>query len=336
MTVTKKIDLETYRQNLENTIARMSPARVMAIVKADGYGHGLVETSLAAEQVGIEILGVLDIESGLKLRKAGVKVPLFAWLHSPQSNIAAAVKAGIELSASSITELESVASASGRASIHLKLDTGLSRNGCRIEKWEPLVAKAFELERAGNVKVVAIWSHLSGTSKADDDAALELFEQGTQVARSRGFQGYRHIASSPSAFANIESRLDLVRIGVSAFGTSPLENRPASEFALRAPMTLTAEVHSDGVISIGFLHGLFSSLAEKFSVIINGKSYLVKKIGPLASQIEQGDYEIGDEVTVFGPEGQLAQTAEDLALAASTVTDELFTGLKANLVTYSS
>jgi alanine racemase len=335
VTVTKLVNLETYRENLRVICETVAPAEVMAVVKADGYGHGLIETAKAAEDSGVRILGVLDIESGIKIRRAGVKSALFAWLHSPQSNFELAVKAGIELSVSSIRELNSIASVAGVAKVHLKLDTGLSRNGCRIENWKELVAEAIKLQNQGEVQVVAIWSHLAGASIHEDRAALEVFESGTEQAKSLGFHGYRHIASSPAAFALPEARLDLVRIGVSAFGTSPIAGTNSSELGLGNPLRLVTEVHSPGVISIGYLHGYFSTLSGKSKVSIAGSLYRVLQVGPLASTIEPGPYEQGDEVLVIDDDPSSELSAESLCELVDTVTDELFTGLKANLATYS-
>ena len=335
MTVTKHVNLDLYRANLRKISELCSPARIMAVVKADAYGHGLIPVAKAAVEAGIDFLGVLDIETGLQLRAAGINSNCFAWLHSPQSNFEKAIRAGIELSVGSISELEKIAATPGTARVHLKLDSGLSRNGCRIELWPSFVARAFELEKLGQIQVIALWTHLSGTSKNADELALQVFESATSIARNLGFKGYRHAASSPAAFALPESRLDLVRIGVSAFGTSPIEGKLASEVGLAIPMSVKAEVLGQTVISIGFLHGYFSKLSGLASVLINGKTYKVKKIGPLASEIESGDYQVGDEVTIFSNEASGAPTAEELCGKIGTVTDELFTGLKANLVTYS-
>lgn len=334
MTVIKHVDLNVYRANLEMIVRKMAPARVMAVIKADGYGHGLIQTAKAATDAGIDFLGVLDIETGLALRKAGIETPAFAWLNSTQSDFSAAVFAGIELSAGSLPELEAIASASGRAQVHLKIDTGLSRNGCRPELWRNFVSRAFELQDCGEIDVVAIWSHLSGTSVTDDEIALQIFEEATLEAQQLGFEGYRHIASSPAAFSLPQSRYDLVRIGVSAFGTSPLEGQPAASLGLASPMKVTAEVLSPGIISIGFLHGYFSALSGRSKVLIGDQLYLVEKVGPLASQIEPGRYSVGDQVTVFADSSSEAPSAEELCDLVGTVTDELFTGLKTNLTTY--
>jgi alanine racemase len=332
MSVQKHVDLAVYRANLESITQAMAPAKVMAVVKADAYGHGLLEISKAAVESGIDMLGVLDIETGLELRKAGIKVPCFAWLHSPQSNFAAAVKFGIELSVSSLAELNTIGDVQGVAKVHLKVDTGLSRNGCRFELWPELVGAAMELQKIGKIDIVAVWSHLSGTSREEDLKALSLFEEASQIAVSGGFTGYRHIAASPAAYSLPESRYDLVRIGVSAFGTSPLAGVEAAKLGLESPMTLTAEVIDTGIVSVGFLHGYFSRLANRSKVLIGEKPYRVLEVGPLASRIESGDYLPGDEVIVFGGS---AMSAEEICNLAETVTDELFTGLKATSVSYS-
>lgn len=336
MTVTKLVDLAAYARNLKTIQEQMQPARVMAVVKADAYGHGLVEVAKAAESAGIKLLGVLDVETGIELRKAGVQTTAFAWVHSPSTDFAAAIRANIELSASNLAELERIAMAPGIAKIHLKLDSGLSRGGARIEDWEALVARAVELDARDKIDLVAVWSHLSGTSNATDGESISVFDKAANRAFELGFTGYRHIASSPAAFALPQSRYELVRIGVSAFGTSPIDGRKASTFGLECPMTVTAEVIAPQVISIGFLHGYFSKLSGKAKVLIGGREYLVTQVGPLASKIEAGDYSEGDEVLVFGGEESGAPTAEQLCELVETVTDEIFTGLKANSTIYSS
>ena len=335
MTVSRQVNLGAYKANLQHIAQQMNPARVMAVIKADAYGHGLVEVAKAAADAGINFLGVLDIETGLQLRKSGVTTPAFAWLHSPESNFNLAVRSGIELSVSSLAELRAIADAPGTAQVHLKIDTGLSRNGCRVEDWFDLVSEARRLEIAGEIDLVAVWSHLSGTNEVEDLKSLALFESAYNTAVSLGFKGYRHIASSPAAFNLPQSRFELVRIGVSAFGTSPVEGKKASEVGLKIPMRVTATVLAPEVISIGYLHGYFSQLAGRATVSIGGQTFLVKKVGPLASTIEVGNYEPGDEVLVFGAENEAAPTAEELCELVDTVTDELFTGLKANLTTYS-
>jgi alanine racemase len=255
-------------------------------------------------------------------------------VHSPSTDFAAAIAANIELSASNLGELERISMAPGIAKVHLKLDSGLSRGGTRIEEWDGLVRRAVELDNKNKIDLVAVWSHLSGTSKSDDEKALETFDLAVERAFEVGFTGYRHIASSPAAFAMPSSRYELVRIGVSAFGTSPLEGSKASELGLECPMSVAAEVIAPEIISIGFLHGYFSSLSGRAEVKIGERRYRVLEVGPLASKVEPGSYQVGDEVLVFGGENSGAPTAEELCERVGTVTDELFTGLKTNSTIY--
>lgn len=336
MTVTKIVDLAAYERNLRRILERMSPSRVMAVVKADGYGHGLAETARVATAAGVKILGVLDVESGLELRRAGIETTAFAWVHSPSTDFATAISANIELSASNVNELNRIAMAPGIAKVHLKLDTGLSRGGALRSQWDELVMRAVLLDRKDEIDLVAVWSHFSGTSLEEDEKSLKLFQEATDRAFELGFTGYRHIASSPAAFAMPKARFELVRIGVSAFGTSPIDGTTASALGLECPMSLTAEVIAPQVISVGYLHGYFSELSSRAKVLINDRQYLVTQIGPLASKIEPGDYSEGDEVLVFGDPALGCATAEELCLLVDTVTDELFTGINANSTIYSS
>jgi alanine racemase len=187
------------------------------------------------------------------------------------------------------------------------------------------------LQDAGSIKVLAVWSHLSVTSKTDDLKALAVFEKASQIASELGFNGIRHLASSPPAFNLPETRFDLVRIGVSAFGTSPIEGKTAEQVGLEIPMTATTTVVGGSEIGVGYLNGYPKNLAGKAIVKLTGKKFKVIAVNELTSTIETGDYLIGDEVVIFDSE----LTAEYLAEVSDTVTDEIFTALKPNSRTYS-
>ena len=159
------IDLDAVRYNVRLLAARAagSGAATMAVVKADGYGHGAVAVASAALEAGASWLGACSIAEGLALRAAGLDVPILAWLDLPTVDRAPAIAADIDLSASSPAELDQIlaARAGRRARVHLKIDTGLSRNGCPPAEWPSLVARAAAAERAGQIEVVAVWSHLA-------------------------------------------------------------------------------------------------------------------------------------------------------------------------------
>lgn len=309
------IDLAAYKRNLKRITEMCHGAKVMAVVKADAYGHGLVEISKAAVAAGVEMLGVLDIETGLELRKHGIRIAQFAWLHSPQSDFAAAIDAGIELSVSTTNELERIAAA-GFATVHLKIDTGLNRNGATAEEWPELIASAERFQSDGRIRVAAIWSHLADAGTTEDDEAIETFEWAWNLAQQRGVGKYRHLASSPSAFAYPKIRYEMVRIGVSAFGVSPVENFSRDSLGLEAVMTLAVHASRHGVLDIGYEHGLSSAL-----VGLQLEAFELEEIGPLSTRVSQVD--AGSTIELFGGHSDVQLLANHL----NTVPDEIFAGL---------
>ena len=162
-----RIDLAAVRGNIRALRELVAPAQVLAVVKAEGYGHGAELVARAALEAGADWLGAADIDEALALRAAGIEAPLLAWLHGPEIDLSAALAAEIDLGVSSLTQLEQVAE-HGRGRVHLKIDTGLSRNGCAPEDWIALVTRAADLEAAGRLEVRGIFSHLSNTDPAED------------------------------------------------------------------------------------------------------------------------------------------------------------------------
>ena len=173
------VDLGAVRHNVRHLAETVRPAHVMAVVKADAYGHGAEAVARAALEGGAGWLGVADLDEAIALRGAGIEAPLLAWLHDPAARFGPAVARDIDLGVSSIEQLEAMADAAaavGRlANVHLKLDTGLSRNGIAEADWSVVVARAAELERDGRVHVRGLFSLLSNTSPEEDAAQLEAF-----------------------------------------------------------------------------------------------------------------------------------------------------------------
>ncbi|HEU0257242.1 MAG TPA: alanine racemase [Microbacteriaceae bacterium] len=202
---------------------------LMVVVKADGYGHGLVPAARAALTGGADWLGVADVDEALTLRSAGVMAPVLAWLHGPGSDFPAAAAAGIDLALSSLAQLDAAAKAAraaagGRAGVQLALDTGLNRNGAPREAWAALFRRAAELEAAGLVRVRGILSHVSNTSEADDLAQLALFREAVGRARGVGLRPeLLHLAATAAALTLPPTRLTMVRIGIAAYGLTPFE-----------------------------------------------------------------------------------------------------------------
>jgi alanine racemase len=354
------IDVEAIGDNVRH-FRRLTGVDVLAVVKADGYGHGAFRSAVAALQGGATRLGVADVAEALQLRRAGVTAPILAWLHAPEPDFAPAVAADVELGISSFAQLNAAAAASRGdrpAGIHLKVDTGLSRNGAAPAEWARLFAEAARLERIGRVRVVGVFSHLSNASEADDRAALRTFDEALRAAASLGLApAVRHIAATHAAIALPESRHTMVRIGVGIYGLSPFADRTSAELGLRPAMTLRAAVAAvrrvpagTGVsygydhraerettlalVPLGYADGVPRQASGRGPVRING--HLATVAGRIAMDqfvVDLGDapVQVGDEAVLFGDPTLGAPAATDWADAADTINYEIVTRVGARV-----
>ena len=241
-----RVDLAAVRQNVA-TLRSGTDAEVMTVVKADGYGHGMVPVARAALQAGATWLGACTLDEALALRAAGIDAPVLAWLLTPGQPLHRGVSDGVDLSAGTdwlLAEIVEAARAAGRpARVHLKVDTGLNRGGAKPADWRALVEAAAKAEVDGLVEVVGVWSHLAC---ADEPASpsvtkqLRAFDKACAVAARAGLDPrYRHLANSPATLTRPDTHFDLVRPGIATYGLSPLAGEG---FGLRPAMTLRARV----------------------------------------------------------------------------------------------
>ncbi|MBO0898280.1 alanine racemase [Arthrobacter sp. zg-ZUI10] len=243
------IDLAAVRHNVRHFVRLTSPARVMAIVKADAYGHGAEQVARAALEAGATWLGVAHISEALALRSAGISAPILAWLHTVDTPFAEAVAANVDLGLSG-WELESVVAAARElqipARVHLKIDTGLGRNGCPEDKWEAFVGRALAYQEEGLLRVVGIFSHFSVADepeRPETDLQLEKFRTAVAVAEDAGVDHeVRHIANTPAALSRPDSHFDMVRVGLGMYGLSPFPEQSPDELGLRPAMTLKTTI----------------------------------------------------------------------------------------------
>jgi alanine racemase len=332
------IDLAAYERNLTLLRERVAPAEMMAIVKSNAYGHGLVPVAKAAVRAGITSLGALDIVTALELREAGfgLETMLFAWLIAPGDDIDAAVAGDIDLGISSLRELESVAAASStagrRARAHLKIDTGLHRNGVTAEDWPAVLTRALEL--VGSVEIVGIWTHIAEASEREDSDAIERFERAVAHARAVGVvPRLLHVAASAAAFSRADARFDVVRIGAFGYGISPGGGITAAELGLNPVMTLSSPVVSatdgTGVIALGAGDGISSHAAGRVSVELGGRRHRVVEIGLEQMRIDDPDgvLRVGDEALLFGSGANGGPTLQEWADATDTIGEEIVTRL---------
>lgn len=348
------VDVGAISANVRH-LRRLTGSEIIAVVKADGYGHGAVRSAVAALEGGAVRLGVADIGEALALRRGGISAPILAWLHAPKANFREAAAAAVELGISSFDQLLQAASAASvnrPVGVHLKLETGLGRNGIPPEDLQVVFAEAARLERIGKLRVIGLFSHLSNTSEEDDRAALRLFEDGVGVAASVGLAPQvRHIAASHAAIDLPEARLGCVRLGVSIYGLSPFDDRDSGDLGLRPAMTLRAPVvavrrvpaghgvsygytyRTDGettlaLIPLGYADGVPRSASGGGPVWIGGRRFSVSgRIAMDQFVVDVGDHPVlvGDEAVLFGDPTLGVPSADEWAIAAGTINYEIVT-----------
>ncbi|HWI32008.1 MAG TPA: alanine racemase [Microbacterium sp.] len=326
-----QVDLSAFAENVATARARVAPAELMLVVKDDAYGHGIDAVVARAVAEDVRWFGAFDVRAAIATRAvSGPRPRIFSWLTVGAAEIAAALDADVDLGvgdAGFLDDVAAVAAAQHRAArVHLKIDTGLHRNGIRPEDWPAVLARAKGYEDAGLISVVGIWSHIAEASDEEDDLSRAAFDTAVAAATSAGFEiEVRHLAASAASFARPEFRYDLVRIGAFCYGIRPAGGPGDDELGIRPIATLTAPVVSaDGdavTIAIGSLDGLPSPLAGRVSVATpHGRRPLIE-IGPTESRVEAWPGARADhEVIVFGADGP---SATDLAETIETVGEEL-------------
>ncbi|KRE21071.1 alanine racemase [Agromyces sp. Soil535] len=351
------IDLDAIERNVRTLADRVAPAEVMAVVKANAYGHGAVEAARAALAGGATRLGVADLDEALELRAAGIEAPILAWLHDPVADFAHALDAEVEIGVSSLEQLERVASAADSARVarvHLKVDTGLSRNGIPEAGWSMAVARAAGLERAGRIYVVGIFSHFANTSRDVDEAQLAVFERALAAAADAGLRpSTRHLASSEQAIRDPRARYDAVRIGIGMYGLTPFgDGTTCTDLGLTPAMTLRTRVatvrrvapgtgasyghiwHADrattlALVPLGYADGIprHASGGGAEVLLAGARRPVVGRVAMDQFIVDVGDAAVdaGDEVVVFGDPATGAPTADEWAEASGTIGYEIVT-----------
>lgn len=351
------IDLDAVRENVAAIARTVAPAGVMAVVKADAYGHGAAQVARAALAGGAARLGVADLDEALALRDAGIDAPVLAWLHDPTARFETAIVHDVDLGVSSLAQLEDMADAAasaGRvANVHLKLDTGLSRNGIPRVDWDEAVARAAALENAGRVHVRGLFSHLANTSPEEDAAQLAAFLDGAAAAERAGLSPeLRHLASTAAALRVPEARLDMVRIGIGIYGVPPFgDGTTAADLGLRPVMTLRGRVAAVrrvepgtgasyghtwrasrpttlALVPLGYADGVPRQASGRAEVAIGGARHRIAgRVAMDQFLVDVGETEVavGDEVVLFGDPAAGAPSADDWGDAADTIGYEIVT-----------
>ena len=326
-----RVDLARLRRNVEAVRERMAPADVLVVVKDDAYGHGVEPVVRAAVEAGAGWFGAIDADSALRARAAaGDGARVLCWATAGADEVARIVAADVDSGIGEASHLERVASAAAAlgvtARVHLKIDTGLHRNGIRPEDWPTVCARAAALEAEGAVRVVGVWSHIAEASDAADDEARAAFDDAVRVAAAAGLAPeVRHLAASAAAWHRGEFRYDLVRIGAFCYGVRSADGPELDGIdaaaALVAPVTRV-----DGAavaVDIGAVDGLFSTLAGRIDVLSPSGPRRLVEVRAFESLVERWPgAAVGDEVVVFGTRASGAATSTDIAERIDTVGEE--------------
>jgi alanine racemase len=358
-----EVDLDAISANVEVLRAHAPGAALLAVVKADAYGHGLEPAARAALAGGAQWLGTALLHEAVALRQAGVTAPLLTWLWAPgDADLAACVRKGIDVTASypwQLAALRSAALATGtRARVQLKVDTGLGRNGAAMDQWPALVAQADRLQDSGAVHITGVWSHFAladSPSSPVTTEQLRVFDEALDVVAAAGLTPeVRHIANSAATLAAPGAHYDLVRPGIAVYGVSPGgELGPPEQYGLVPAMTLRARLAGVkrvpagqgvsygheyvtpaptalGLVPLGYADGIPRAAGGRAPVLAAGR------VRPIAGRVcmdqfvlDLGDdaAEAGDEVVLFGNPERGEPAAEQWAQAAGTIGYEIITRL---------
>ncbi|WP_345752810.1 alanine racemase [Microbacterium rhizophilus] len=352
-----RIDLTAIEHNVRTLRELTGTREFISVVKADGYGHGAADVARAALAGGATRLGVADLREAVALREAGVAAPVIAWLHAPDETFAAAAAHDIQLGISSLDQLNAAATA-GPLTVHLKLETGLSRNGIAPQDWATVFAEAARLERDGLLRVDGVFSHLSNTTPDDDRVQVRRFEVGVAAAEAAGLRpSVRHLAATAAAIDLPEARFDAVRVGIGMYGLSPFADRPPADLGLRPAMTLRARVaavrrvpggrgvsygyahRTSGdttlaLVPLGYGDGVPRQASGSGPVLLAGERFHVAgRIAMDQFVVDVGDHpvSVGDEVVLFGDPATGAPSADEWADAAGTINYQIVTGIGARV-----
>jgi len=355
-----EINLSAIAQNFKSIKSRTT-ADVLAVVKADAYGHGLIPVSKALEEAGADWFGTALLEEAINLRKSGILKPIISWLTPLGEDFKSAIDLDIDLGIPSIDLLDEVikaASLTGKtARIHLEIDTGMSRGGV-LSEWDQLIKSVLVGVNLKQLKVIGIWSHFARADEPDElmnQEQLSLFEEKVNQAKAAGIDAqFIHIANSAALFTNKSSHKNIIRSGIALFGLSPdvktigdsssLGLKPAMK--LKAKLNLVKEVKAGssvgyggtavlksdtklGVVALGYADGIPRSTNNLAGVFVD------KKRAPIIGRVSMDQFVVdlgitstaktGDEVIVFGDGSSGEYTVDEWAKAANTINYEIIT-----------
>ena len=359
-----EIDLAALTHNVKQLKKLLSPhTQLMAVVKADAYGHGAVAVSQTALQAGASWLGVATIPEGIELREAGIEAPILllgATHTAPQVKAIAHwhLQPTICTAKQALIFSEVLAGINQSLPVHAKLDTGMSRLGM---SWQEATEFVQLVKRLPNLKLASIYSHLATADSPDPTVMREQhqrFQQAIEQIKIAGINPPRlHLANSAAALADPDLHYDLVRVGLATYGLYPaphLQSRsnlkPAMQVKARVTQVKTIEAGTGvsygyqfiaerqtqiAVIGIGYADGIPRNLSNKMQVLVRGQ--FVRQVGAVTMDqlmldvTDIPDLEVGEVVTILGKDGEYHISADDWAATLGTISWEILCGFKHRL-----
>ncbi len=353
------VDLGAIAHNVRVLREHAGGAQVMAVVKADGYGHGATRVARAALTAGAAELGVATVDEALALRADGITAPVLAWLHPPGIDFGPALLADVEIAVSSVRQLDEVLHAARRtgrtATVTVKVDTGLNRNGVAPGQYPAMLAALRRSMAEEAIRLRGLMSHMVFADQPENpvnDLQAQRFSDMLALARGEGVSfEVAHLANSSATMSRPDLAFDLVRPGIAVYGLSPVPElgdmglMPAMTVKCRVALvksiragesvsyghTWTAQRDTTlALLPIGYADGVFRSLGGRLEVLINGSrrpgvgricmDQFVVDLGPGPVDVAEGD-----EAILFGPGTGGESTAQDWADLLGTIHYEVVT-----------
>jgi alanine racemase len=355
-----EVNLAAIASNLK-LIKGKTKSEVLAVVKADAYGHGLVAVAKTVEQAGADWLGTALLEEAITLRNAGITKPIIAWLTPKGEDFKTAIHLDIDLSISSVELLAEIAAAGKIINkvprVHIELDTGMNRGGFGDEL--PLVISEIANQaKAGSINVVGIWSHFARADEPEilmNQTQLSRFNSVVEQLKTAGITyQYLHLANSAASLTNQNAHKNIIRWGIGLYGLSPDINNMGSspDLGLKPAMKLiaklqlvkavkagqgvgygsTATTKEDtklGVVTMGYADGIPRNASNLAGVFVAGKrAPLIGRVSMDQFVVDLGASSLaktGDEVIVFGDGSGGEYTIDEWAKACGTINYEIVT-----------
>jgi alanine racemase len=345
-----RIDLSRLSENIK-LLKKKSNTKLLAVVKADAYGHGLVEVAKAAETAGADWLGVALLEEAITLRKNGIKIPVLAWLVPPGSDFQSAVDLDIDIAIADLKAFSEVSQLANKPRIHIEVDTGMSRGGF-LGGWADFLKSDFS-----KVNIVGIFSHFARADEPLEKQNIEQLSKFKEMVSQLEAVGvepqFKHLSNSAATLMNPDATFDFVRTGIAMYGLSPDVKTlgDSNKLSLKPVMQLRAKLHlvknvpagsavgygatqvtksatKLGVVAMGYADGI-PRIALNAGVFVNNRrAPIIGRVSMDQFVVDLGADSIaksGDWVIIFGDGSHGEYTSDDWGAASSSINYEIVT-----------